>query len=275
MQRREFLKITGQSALAIALLSNAVRSVRAQEATAADNSAPETPMPAVPDNMQLFLLMGQSNMSGRGAIEAQDLVTDPRIWMMNKEMNWVLAKAPIHFDNGAARVGLAGEFAKTLVANDPNINVGLIPTAVGGTSLDKWKAGDELYTNAVTRAREAMKHGQLAGILWHQGESDAKAAKVATYAERFSAMIAQLRTDLDAENVPVIMGELVPTRAANAGFDAALPAISAAVPLCTWVSSEGLSARKDNIHFDSASQRTLGKRYAAAFLEIQKPVETD
>ena len=83
-------------------------------------------------------------------------------------------------------------------------------------------------------------------------------------------MIAQLRADLNAENVPVIMGELVRSRAANADFDAALPSISAAVPLCTWVSSEGLKARKDNIHFDAASQRTFGQRYAAAFLEMQK-----
>ena len=177
MQRREFLKITGQAALASIALTHIACSVRAQEATAADDTAPETPMPEVPDNMQLFLLMGQSNMSGRGAIEAQDEVTDPRIWMMNKEMNWVLAKAPIHFDNGAARVGLAGEFAKTLVANDPQINIGLIPTAVGGTSLDKWKAGGELYNNAVTRAREAMKHGKLAGILWHQAKPTRKPPK--------------------------------------------------------------------------------------------------
>ncbi len=209
-------------------------------------------------------------MSGRGAFEPQDKITDPRIWMMNKEMDWVTAKDPVHFDNGAARVGLASEFARTLVAQYPQVNIGLIPTAVGGTSLDKWKAGGELYANAVTRAREAMKRGKLAGILWHQGESDARADKVATYAERFSVMIAQLREDLGAETVPVVMGELVPTRAANAGFNAALPSISAAVPLCTWVSAEGLSPRKDNIHFDAASLRTFGKRYAAAFLELQK-----
>ncbi len=212
-------------------------------------------------------------MSGRGKIEAQDEATDPRIWMMNRERDWVPAKAPIHFDNGAARVGLAGEFARTLVAQSPKLNIGLIPTAVGGTSLDKWNPDGELYANAVTRAREAMKQGTLTGILWHQGESDAAASKVATYAERFSAMIARLRADLNASDVPVVMGELLRSRPNNAAFNEALPAISVAVPLCTYVSSQDLVHRGDKVHFDSASLRTFGKRYAAAFLELQQTAQ--
>ena len=34
--------------------------------------------------------------------------------------------------------------------------IGLIPCAFGGTSLDQWKPGSALYTNAVARARDAL-----------------------------------------------------------------------------------------------------------------------
>lgn len=219
--------------------------------------------------MQLFLLIGQSNMAGRGKLEPQDEATNPRIFMLTKDGEWVPAKDPLHFDKPVAGVGPGMEFARTLVAADPKITVGLIPCAVGGTALEKWKAGGELYTAAVARAREAMKRGTLTGILWHQGESDKTHEQIATYGERFAAMVAQLRKDLDAENVPVIMGELGRFRPAHAEFNAALPEISRQVPRCTYVTAENLVDRGDHLHFDTPSQRILGQRYAAAFLQLK------
>ena len=44
-----------------------------------------------PTNPQLFLLMGQSNMAGRGKITEQGLVTHPRIWILTQDNRWVLA----------------------------------------------------------------------------------------------------------------------------------------------------------------------------------------
>jgi len=224
--------------------------------------------------MQLFLLIGQSNMAGRGKVESKDEVTNPRIFMLTKEREWVPAKDPLHFDKPVAGVGPGLEFARTLVAADSKITVGLIPCAVGGTALEKWKVGGELYMAAVARAREAMKSGTLSGILWHQGESDKAHDQVITYGDRFAAMIGQLRKDLDAENVPVIMGELGRFRPAHTEFNAALPEISRQVPRCTYVTTENLVDRGDRLHFDTPSQRMLGQRYAAAFLKLkaQAPV---
>jgi hypothetical protein len=224
---------------------------------------------AVPEQMQLFLLIGQSNMAGRGKLEAREEATNPRIFMLTKEREWVLAKDPLHFDKPVAGVGPGLEFARTLVSADPNITVGLIPCAVGGTSLDKWKVGGELYAAAVARTREAMKCGKLAGILWHQGESDKTHEQLMTYGDRFAAMIGQLRKDLDAGDVPVVMGELGRFRPAHTGFNAALPDISRRVPLCTYVTSEDLADRGDRLHFDAPSQRIFGQRYAAGFLRLK------
>lgn len=225
----------------------------------------ETP----PDDMQLFLLIGQSNMAGRGKVEPRDEVTNPHIFMLNKEMEWVLAKDPVHFDKPVAGVGLCSEFARVLLKQNPEMTIGLIPCAVGGTSLDDWKPGEKLYNNTVRRARAAMKKGKLAGILWHQGEADSTPEKIATYADRFSELISQLRNDLGAEQVPVVLGELGRFKPEKIRFNAVLPSVVKLVPNSTFVTSEGLADNNDHLHFNSASVRLLGERYAAAYLKLK------
>ncbi len=227
---------------------------------------------AAPDHMSLFLLIGQSNMAGRGIVGPRDQVTNPRIFMLTKDLAWTLARDPVHFDKRAAGVGLCSEFARTLVGSDPGIVIGLIPCAVGATSLDQWKPGGTLYNNAVSRTREAMKKGTLAGILWHQGENDNAHDKVVTYADRFASMISQLRSDLGAEGVPLVVGELGRFRAAKAEFNAALPAVVQRVPLCACASSEGLTSRSDRLHFDTPALYILGQRYAAAYLGLEAKI---
>jgi hypothetical protein len=144
-------------------------------------------------------------MAGRGKVTPADEQTNPRIFMLDKACAWVPAKDPVHFDKPkVAGVGLCSEFARCVAAKDPAAKVGLVPCAFGGTTLDQWKPGSALYTNAVARMRVALKSGQLKAILWHQGEGDSSAAKAATYPARFAAMIAQLRKDLGAPDVPVL-----------------------------------------------------------------------
>jgi hypothetical protein len=225
---------------------------------------------AAPTQMKLFLLLGQSNMAGRGKVEPQDLVENPHIFMLTKELKWVLAKDPLHFDKNGAGVGPSSQFAREIQKVNPNDNIGLIPCAVGGTSLDQWKVGGALYITAVTRAKEAMKQGKLAGILWHQGESDSgDPDKVASYAERFSVMIGQLRKDLQAEAVPVVIGQLIHGHGKNDAINESLAVAAKNVPLCGLVSSEGLG--KKALHFESADARQFGQRYAVEYLKLVKP----
>lgn len=275
MQKREFLKTTGQIALAGTALLVTGWGAHAQDTPKVATPMESAPTEKAPEDMQLFLLIGQSNMAGRGKAEAQDKATDAGIWMMNQEMNWVLAKDPIHFDKPIAGVGPGHQFARTLKEHEPTANIGLIPAAMGGSSMDEWKAGDKLYTNAIERACAAMKNGQLKGILWHQGEADTKPERTATYPARFAAMIAQLRKDLDAAEVPVIIGELVYTREVNVPFNETIPTISAAVPNSGWVSAEGLPDRGDKLHFSAEGARGLGKRYAEKFLEMKKAAKAE
>jgi hypothetical protein len=226
----------------------------------------------------LFLLIGQSNMAGRGVVEEQDRQPIPRVFMLTKAMEWAPAVDPVHLDKPEiAGVGLARSFGKVLAAADPSATIGLIPAAFGGTSIEDWKPGGKLFEDAVRRAKFAIKTGQLRGILWHQGEAESGKKELAgRYRERWSAMIAKMREELGAPNVPVIVGQLGRFRSEGAEprspfaalVDEQLAIIPLAAPHTAFVSSEGLTSNPDFLHFDAKSQREFGRRYALAFLSL-------
>ena len=115
-----------------------------------------------------------------------------------------------------------------------------------------------------------MKRGDIAGILWHQGEADSDPAKVATYGDRFSTLAAHLRKELNAPQAPVVMGELGRFRPASKAFNDALPSISQKVPGCGLATAENLKDKGDKLHFDAPSLRTFGERYAAIYLSLKR-----
>ena len=115
-----------------------------------------------PKDLQLFLLIGQSNMAGRGVLEARDKEPAAHIYMLTKELEWKPAMDPLHFDKpDIAGVGLGRSFARELLKSNPAASIGLIPAAFGGTSLEEWKPGGRLYNDAIARTRAAMKAGKL------------------------------------------------------------------------------------------------------------------
>ena len=227
---------------------------------------------SVPEGMQIFLLIGQSNMAGRGKVEAEDKVPHPRVFMLTKELTWVPAVDPIHFDKPERiGTGLGKTFGAVIADAEPSAEIGLVPAAFGGSALSEWAPGQPHYVDAVARARAALQRGRLAGILWHQGEADSKPELAATYVARFAAMIARLRADLGAPDVPVVVGETGRFRPDGAAINAELAKLPAAVPHCAFVSAEGLTDQGDRLHFDSASFRELGRRYAAAWQKLHGP----
>mgnify|MGYP001545240167 CR=1 FL=1 len=228
-----------------------------------------------PENMRIFLLIGQSNMAGRGAVEAQDKTPHPRVFMFTKELAWVPAVDPLHFDKPERiGTGLGKTFGAAVADGAPDAVIGLVPAAFGGSALDEWAPGQPHYVNAVARAKAALKHGRLAGILWHQGESDRAPDKAATYAVRFAKMIAQLRADLDCQEVPVVVGEIGRFCPNEGPVNAEIRRLPGFVPHCALVTTEGLEGRPEQpevLHFTTPAFRELGRRYAAAWLTLSAP----
>lgn len=131
------------------------------------------------------------------------------------------------------------------------------------------------YDDALARMRVALRAGRVRAILWHQGESDATPALSVLYAAKLRALIARFRTDLGQPNLPFVIGQLgrfegKPWTAEVQRVDSVHRAIAASVPNVAYVSSEGLRDKGDKLHFDAASARAFGERYAAAYLALVK-----
>ncbi|MCC9609436.1 sialate O-acetylesterase [Blastopirellula sp. JC732] len=233
------------------------------------------------EKFQLFLLVGQSNMAGRGKVEAQDKEVNPRVLTLNKGGQWAPAVDPLHFDKpGIVGVGLGRTFGLEIAKANPDVTIGLIPCAVGGTPIEHWVPGaydpptkTHPYDDMLPRAKKALESGTLCGILWHQGEGDANPTRSKVYEKNLTELVARLRKELNAPDVPFIIGQLGqfearPWNENTHAVDNAQRHYAETHDNAAFVSSDGLNHKGDNVHFDAASYRELGKRYAKAYLEM-------
>ncbi len=225
--------------------------------------------------MDIFLLMGQSNMAGRGLLEDVEPILDERIHAF-QDGRWAMAEEPLHHDRPTAGIGLAMSFARSVLEANPDTEIGLVPRAVGSTPLERWMPGADLYEGAMTAARDAARDGAIKAILWHQGEHDSKVeADAASYCQRFTAMVTTVRERLGVPALPVIVGELGAYLTARPDFphyrivNAELRKIPGTLPHSAFVSAEGLTDKGDDLHYDARSLRIFGERYAATYLAMQ------
>ena len=231
------------------------------------------------ENVWVFMLAGQSNMAGRGIIEPIDSITSNRIFTMNIDEELVYGEPPLHFyEPKRSGLGLGLSFAKELLKNIPDsISILLIPTAVGGSSIDNWLEDDkfrgvQLYSNFKEKMNISRKRGIIKGVLWHQGETDVnKNVDLEDYSEKLSHLISSFRHDSRIDSLPVILGELG-TYSTNKDewnkFNLKIRKLAENDKFIKIVKANDLKDKGDKLHFNSKSIRELGKRYADAFLKF-------
>lgn len=225
-----------------------------------------------------FLLIGQSNAAGRGFLsEAEPLDTNAGELKVLRNGRWQVMYRPVNPDRAFSGTCLAESFAKAYSDAHPDVDVGIIPCADGGTSLLQWQPGELLFDNAVNCARLAMRTAQLAGILWHQGEGDCAQEDYPLYYERFLNIMDALRKELNASDVPFLVGGLgdflaeceLSADLANYHYvNDALKQIADEQGNCAFVCAEGLGANPDNLHFNAKSLKEFGLRYYHEYLKL-------
>ena len=275
--------------------------------------APQLSEVAPLDSLDVWILAGQSNMDGIGLL-SEALQPDERVFAFTSAGVWETATDPLvrHWEsftranrlpyeewlaamksenpeqyeravkaqstNGA---GLGISFGKAM-ADATGKPVGLIPASHGGTSLTQWsyedkaKGDESLYGALLERVRRAG--GNLRGVLWYQGESDAGLAD--TYGTRFERWLAELRGDLCNPTLPLVavqLGRCTLYDAANKqevgrNWDLVRRAqyeLPDTVPN-TGVTSAIDLGLSDAIHLSASAQIRLGKRMARCMLGIEK-----
>ena len=248
--------------------------------TASLFSQEETKLPAK-ENFHLYLLVGQSNMAGRGKVTETDKKPYQRGLMLTKGKEWAPAVDPLHFDKPIAGVGLGRTFGMEMAKDNPDVTIGLIPCAVGGSPILAWEPGGyhlstktHPWDDMLPRAKAAMEVGTLKGILWHQGESDSKEDLAPKYEERLHALVARFRKELKSPEVPFIAGQMGnwperPWDKWKKMVDAGHQALPDKITNAAFVGADGLQHR-DKVHFDRASYIAFGKRYAEAYRKLRK-----
>lgn len=224
-----------------------------------------------------FLLIGQSNMAGRGFVE-EALPVDKTHIKVLRNGRWQKMFRPVNPDRSFSGVNLAESFAEAY-AKKYGVEVGLIPCADGGTRMDQWVPGSLLFDNAVYQARLAQRTSTIAGILWHQGESDSQEDRYLTYGKKLENMLSALRKELDLYDVPVILGGLGPylsnyTKSEHLQWpqiNAELQKVAAKDPMMGFVPADGLAPNPDNLHFSAKALHEFGLRYFEEFEKRRDP----
>ena len=231
----------------------------------------------------VFAMLGQSNMVARAAFDSGTVHPAGVLqWGRVAPNDGVLINASVPLEHrdpntGAQptpHMGLDITFAQDWLTANPGDTILFVPSADGGTAIHTgfWKKGGAGYNDAIARintAKAANPGFVFGGFLWHQGESDTNTTGQ-DYQADLDQMIADMRADISEPNAPFILGELGPAFIAS---DVATPGAAAInaiildtpnrVPFTTVASSSSLT-QFDTFHFDAASLRTLGQRYAAA-----------
>ncbi len=232
-----------------------------------------------PGSLDIYLVIGQSNMAGRAEIRKEDSlsVAGAFLYAEVEDGRWVEATNPLNrFSTirkriGMQRLGPAYSFVSSMISHRSERDIGLVVNAKGGTQIVQWLPGTRFYKEAVRRTKEALKFGKLKGVLWHQGESDNDPIRMAVYLSRIEILINALREEFDEPNLPFVAGQIYETEKTE-NFNRMLLNLPDFINYTGLVSSVGTMVI-DGVHFDSNSTILLGQRYADQMIMLLKQLE--
>ncbi|MCY3017462.1 MAG: sialate O-acetylesterase [Planctomycetota bacterium] len=192
--------------------------------------------------LKVFILAGDSNCEGKAATKLLDyLINDPATaatykhlkaadgkWAVREDV-WIRylgrkGNLTVGYGCAESQFGIELQFGN-VIGNHLQNQALLIKTAWGGSGLSRnfgspssgVKAG-ECYTQMVDNVKDTLKNlktlfpgydeaagYEIAGFVWFSGWND---AGMKDYEEKLANLIKDVRKDLSAPNMPVIIGEL-------------------------------------------------------------------
>lgn len=227
-------------------------------------------------NLDLYLMIGQSNMSGRAIVTAKEKDTLQDVYLFNGS-DFERASTPMNKYSTVRKtlsmqaLNPSYSFGKELGALSGK-KIGLVVNARGGTKIQWWQKGYKgpgdynLYENAVKQLKKAEKYGTLKAIIWHQGEANSKRPE--EYMLLLKKLVNDLRKDV-GRNVYFVAGEIGRWKKGASSINMVIDDIPQEIKNTDYVNSKGLSPLRCDItnpHFNTRSQLILGQRYALKIL---------
>ena len=223
--------------------------------------------------LDLFLAIGQSNMSGRAPY---DDARDPmeNVWLLTPQGNMEISSNPMNkYSNVRTDLsyqGMGPSYSFSLMLRDLlHLNIGMIVNARGGSSLNVWyEPGKECYDATVERIRQAHKWGVFKGIIWHQGSADWNPEdNYEIYKQHLAQMVEHFRSEIENDTLWFICGEVRQLEYLKNFNKDVIQTVKEYITYSDFVSSEGTTLMEDNTHFDEQSYILMGERYAEKIME--------
>lgn len=260
----------------------------------------------------VWILAGQSNMQGIGCMR-DALPPHPHVRMCRMCDDWDIARDPLHLlaeardpVYGGPSRRLAGEVNQYKRLEIKKLQVirgvgpglafgqemqrrtgipqGLIPCALGGTSMQQWdpalksQGGKGLY--GATLRRFLKNGGRVAGVVWYQGCSDANDNDAQLYTRRMKKLVQSFRRDCGQPALPWAIVQIARVIQSASTMVAAKSQqnwhsiqeqqrlLTGVIPHCTVVPAIDLEL-DDGIHLSGREQNRLGRRLAQAMCVLR------
>lgn len=249
---------------------------------------------------EVIILAGQSNMIGMNWKDANGNVypsyfpmtyqNPSRIWMKPQFWNgsfpyeaarpgggpFVQASDPLHINpNCGVGPGMAMADQYIVLKNDPNLNVGLVPCAQGGSKLDwdwiRFPGYSNAYGNMVGRSIAAKSWGTLKCLVIYLGESDAGVTPgiFPQWIESLYDLILKFRAAVGVPDLRVIVTKLGinPGLPYWDGINNQLETMAGVDPTIALV-RPSWTGYVDGVHLAVPGTVTLGAQYAQALVAM-------
>ncbi len=252
--------------------------------------------------LKVYILAGQSNMSGGGDVVAEclqfDAVVGDKVRIWDASDVWGKQGGPVKWETlnqlqalkkeaKANKIGPEFGFAKAMSQLYPADELCLIKVSHGGTAIDWWLPDPTGKENGCSKLLANLKGAlqniggdyEVAGMLWMQGESDAKTqADAEAYQKKLEQLIALMRKETGKPELPVVIGRIssriLESKKFNMPFVKVVQSGQEAVAEddknASVINTDDLSQRSDLVHFDQEGQLGLGKRFGEAMIELEK-----
>lgn len=216
--------------------------------------------------LQVFVLAGTSNMHGRNA-NPQDLPEglrqpQPNI-LVHEKGEWTPLAA------GKNLVGNEATFGEAMTRHlgEP---IGIIRIGVGSASE---RPKGTSINNIVKQSRAAGRPVVIAGMLLDVSFRDGiQQEKAQGYAENLPRWIAAFREEIGVAQLPIAMNRAIPPVPKTPYLDQVRKAQDEArLPHFRLFHCDDVARGGDNIHFNTAGRLEMGRRFAAAMIELMKP----
>jgi hypothetical protein len=224
--------------------------------------------------LKVFVLAGQSNMVGAGAVISElppELKKEQENALFFSEGKWIALVA-----GRTEKTGFGPEIAfGHKITEELKMPIGIIKHSIGGTNLAiQWSPTNakSLYTELIKKVNDAKKIRkiEIVGMLWMQGEADSKDQKMATsYAGNLQSFIRRARKDLANPELIFVAGRVNPPTN-KFPFEAK---VRKAIENCkepnyAFIDCDNFKKGSDNLHYTTSSLVDMGNAFADSVIKL-------